>query len=112
MTYIQGIKTKFDILFKTHQTALIIPQKRRPRNIKKAIIISGPIKQKSQEHRLGFLMVRVKGLEPPCREALDPKSSVSTNFTTPALGTTNIIKFSNKISSSKKNTLVNFTNKS
>ncbi len=28
--------------------------------------------------------VRVEGLEPPCREALDPKSSVSTNFTTPA----------------------------
>ena len=30
------------------------------------------------------LFVRVKGLEPPCRKALDPKSSVSTNFTTPA----------------------------
>ena len=29
-------------------------------------------------------MVRVEGLEPPRREALDPKSSVSTNFTTPA----------------------------
>jgi hypothetical protein len=29
-------------------------------------------------------LVRVKGLEPPRREALDPKSSVSTNFTTPA----------------------------
>ena len=28
--------------------------------------------------------VRVKGLEPPRCEALDPKSSVSTNFTTPA----------------------------
>lgn len=26
----------------------------------------------------------MKGLEPPSREALDPKSSVSTNFTTPA----------------------------
>ena len=33
---------------------------------------------------LGENKVRVKGLEPPCREALDPKSSVSTNFTTPA----------------------------
>ena len=33
-----------------------------------------------------FLNVRVKGLEPPSREALDPKSSVSTNFTTPAKG--------------------------
>ncbi len=31
-----------------------------------------------------LFFVRVKGLEPPCREALDPKSSVSTNFTTPA----------------------------
>ena len=30
------------------------------------------------------IKVRVKGLEPPRREALDPKSSVSTNFTTPA----------------------------
>ena len=30
------------------------------------------------------MKVRVEGLEPPCREALDPKSSVSTNFTTPA----------------------------
>lgn len=31
-----------------------------------------------------LLVVRVEGLEPPRREALDPKSSVSTNFTTPA----------------------------
>ena len=31
-----------------------------------------------------LFMVRVEGLEPPRREALDPKSSVSTNFTTPA----------------------------
>jgi hypothetical protein len=30
------------------------------------------------------LCVRAEGLEPPCREALDPKSSMSTNFTTPA----------------------------
>ena len=29
--------------------------------------------------------VRAKGLEPSHREALDPKSSVSTNFTTPAI---------------------------
>ncbi len=29
-------------------------------------------------------MVRVEGLEPPRREALDPKSSMSTNFITPA----------------------------
>ena len=29
-------------------------------------------------------VVRAEGLEPPCLSALDPKSSVSTNFTTPA----------------------------
>lgn len=29
-------------------------------------------------------VVRVIGLEPTCREAPDPKSGVSTNFTTPA----------------------------
>jgi len=29
--------------------------------------------------------VRVEGLEPPCLAALDPKSSASTNFATPAL---------------------------
>ena len=27
-------------------------------------------------------LVRVKGLEPPCRKALDPKSSASANFAT------------------------------
>lgn len=31
------------------------------------------------------VVVRVEGLEPPSLAALDPKSSVSTNFTTPAL---------------------------
>ena len=35
---------------------------------------------------ISVFFVRVKGLEPPRREALDPKSSVSTNFTTPADG--------------------------
>ena len=30
-------------------------------------------------------MVRVKGLEPPSTMALDPKSSASTNFATPAV---------------------------
>ena len=29
--------------------------------------------------------VRMEGLEPPCREALDPKSSASTNFATSAV---------------------------
>ena len=42
---------------------------------------------------LGENKVRVEGLEPPCREALDPKSSVSTNFTTPALKVSNIRMF-------------------
>ena len=36
--------------------------------------------------KVKVFLVRVKGLEPPRREALDPKSSVSTNFTTPAKG--------------------------
>ncbi len=31
-------------------------------------------------------MVRVTGLEPACRKALDPKSSASANFATPATG--------------------------
>ena len=30
------------------------------------------------------LMVQVKGLEPPLRKELDPKSSASANFATPA----------------------------
>ena len=34
--------------------------------------------------------VRMKGLEPPRRKALDPKSSVSTNSTTSAERTANI----------------------
>ena len=32
-----------------------------------------------------FVLVRLEGLEPPRRKALEPKSSVSTNFTTGAL---------------------------
>lgn len=31
-----------------------------------------------------FLLVRLKGLEPPRREAPDPKSGVATNYTTAA----------------------------
>ncbi len=31
-----------------------------------------------------YYSVRAEGLEPPCREAPDPKSGMSTNFTTPA----------------------------
>ena len=43
----------------------------------------GSSENKNPNSCQGFI-VRVKGLEPPRREALDPKSSVSTNFTTPA----------------------------
>ncbi len=42
------------------------------------------------------IAVRVEGLEPPSLAALDPKSSVSTNFTTPALGTAKVAKFPNR----------------
>jgi hypothetical protein len=35
------------------------------------------------EH-FNFQKVRVEGLEPPCLAAPDPKSGMSTNFTTPA----------------------------
>jgi hypothetical protein len=31
-------------------------------------------------------LVRAEGLEPPCLAAPDPKSGMSTNFTTPATG--------------------------
>lgn len=43
------------------------------------------------------MFVRVEGLEPPCLAAPDPKSGVSTNFTTPALEIKNfaIINFVN-----------------
>ena len=31
-----------------------------------------------------LVLVRMKGLEPPRREALDPKSNAATNYATPA----------------------------
>ena len=37
------------------------------------------------ERRALFVLVRLKGLEPPRREASDPKSDVATNYTTAAL---------------------------
>ncbi len=43
---------------------------------------------------LRFYSVRVKGVEPPRLAALDPKSSVSTNSTTPAKRSANINQFS------------------
>ncbi len=38
----------------------------------------------------GLVLVRAKGLEPPRRVALDPKSSASANSATPAFGGANI----------------------
>ena len=38
----------------------------------------------SEKVRTETSMVQAKGLEPPCHKALDPKSSASTNFATPA----------------------------
>jgi hypothetical protein len=47
--------------------------------------------------------VRAEGLEPPSREAPDPKSGVSTNFTTPAFfGTAKVWFYTEKISCDKK----------
>ena len=42
-------------------------------------------KKQKNLYYVKVFFVRVKGLEPPSRKALDPKSSVSTNFTTPAV---------------------------
>ena len=39
-----------------------------------------------------LIFVRVEGLEPPSLAAPDPKSGVSTNFTTPAFGTAKVCK--------------------
>ena len=47
-------------------------------------------------YRLLFC-VRVEGLEPPSLAAPDPKSGVSTNFTTPAFGTAKVVFFSAQI---------------
>ncbi len=33
--------------------------------------------------QIAFFTVRAEGLEPPCLAASDPKSDMSTNFTTP-----------------------------
>ena len=41
----------------------------------------------------GAFGVRMKGVEPPRLAALDPKSSVSTNSTTSAIGKANILFF-------------------
>lgn len=51
-------------------------------------------KQKSLPFWEAFNSVRVKGVEPPRLAALDPKSSVSTNSTTPAERSANIAQFS------------------
>lgn len=40
------------------------------------------IKTLTTKVRVSINLVRVKGLEPPLRKELDPKSSASTNFAT------------------------------
>ena len=45
---------------------------------------SDEIKIKKEKEAFSFLLVRVEGLEPAHLSAPDPKSGVSTNFTTPA----------------------------
>ena len=42
---------------------------------------------------LGAISVRAEGLEPPCLAALDPKSSASANFATPAKGSAKVYFF-------------------
>jgi hypothetical protein len=58
------------------------------------------MRAKSLSLSFSLCFVRVEGLEPPCREAPDPKSGMSTNFTIPAdvwfpiaLGTAKIRSF-------------------
>ena len=41
-------------------------------------------KQRSRPKRVGFFVVRAKGIEPIRLSAPDPKSGLSTNFNTPA----------------------------
>ena len=49
------------------------------------LLVVGLSENDKGEQLLSFIiLVRAEGLEPPYREVLDPKSSVSTNFTTPA----------------------------
>ncbi len=83
----------------------------RKENVQWALLVNGPDgariarqfrsisskKTKKPQNDLRLLnYVRAKGLEPSHREALDPKSSVSTNFTTPAkFRIANIIIFAN-----------------
>ena len=44
--------------------------------------------RKLKKHQLLLMLffVRAEGLEPPCLAASDPKSDMSTNFTTPGFG--------------------------
>lgn len=46
--------------------------------------------------------VRAEGLEPPCLAALDPKSSMSTNFTTPAAKRTSLFLGGAKVNDFRK----------
>lgn len=59
------------------------------------------IKIKSSLKRLLLIFVRKKGLEPPRREAPDPKSGAATNYATSALGCIEDCKDRNSCDNSK-----------
>src|ERR1044072_8905708 len=57
-------------------------------------------KQKSlQMHQEAFCLVRMEGLEPPHLTASDPKSDVSTNFTTSGLRSSRSLRGSKSLPS-------------
>ena len=43
-----------------------------------------PVSKKQKNQLFSWFFVRAKGLEPPRRKTLDPKSSAATNYATPA----------------------------
>ena len=48
-------------------------------------LLAPPHEPKKKSALADSMLVRVEGLEPPCLAASDPKSDMSTNFTTPGL---------------------------
>ena len=55
-----------------------------------------PVSKKQKNQLFSWFFVRAKGLEPPRRKTLDPKSSAATNYATPAfrIGTAKVGIFS------------------
>jgi hypothetical protein len=56
--------------------------RRSRERFRNTIYFSNTINKKNRS--FNRFIVRAEGLEPPCLAALDPKSSASTNFATPA----------------------------